>query len=127
MSLPPQARRQARSGDRRHIAAPVKEAHPNAPALDAFFDDAANLLGSCPSFTIQAAVEAAMDYLADRDEFMSRLEVHARSRLGRPRRQSTVADDTVFDALMVELMTAVQDRLTEWVRLDLPQRPVSRR
>jgi hypothetical protein len=127
VSLRPQARRQALTGDRRHAAAPATGAHLHAPTLDSLFSDAANLLGSRPFFTIQAAVEAAMDYLADCDEFMSRLEVHTRSRLGRPRRQSTVADDTVFDDLMVELMTAVQDRLTDSVRLDLPQRPVSSR
>ena len=126
MSLRPQARRHALTGTRRHTAALAEGAPLQAPALDGLFNDAANLLGSRASFTIRAAVEAAMDYLADCDEFMSRLEVHVRSRLGRPRRQSTATDDTVFDDLMVELMTAVQDRLTDWVRLDLPQRRVSR-
>src|SRR5439155_1193350 len=107
---------------RRHAFAPAEDVELRAPALDNLFYDAAKLLGNSPSFATQAAVEAAMDYLAECDDFMSRLEAHARSRLGRARRQDTNADDTAFDDLMVDLMIAVQDRVTDWVRLDLPSR-----
>ncbi|TMG02713.1 MAG: hypothetical protein E6I02_03985 [Chloroflexi bacterium] len=126
MSLQPQARRpgQTLTGKRRHAFAPAEDVELRAPALDNLFYDAAKLLGNSPSFATQAAVEAAMDYLAECDDFMSRLEAHARSRLGRARRQDTNADDTAFDDLMVDLMIAVQDRVTDWVRLDLPRRAV---
>ncbi len=52
--------------------------------------------------------EAAMDYLATRDEFMLLLESKVESELARA---STGAEDAPFEELMVGLMTAVQSRL----------------
>jgi len=127
VSLQPQARRpgQTLTGRRRHAFAPAEDIALRVPARDHLFYDAAKLLGNCPSFATQAAVEAAMDYLAECDDFMARLEAHARLRLGRARKQDTNADDTAFDDLMVDLMIAVQDRVTDWVRLDLPRRAIT--
>ena len=128
MSSPTKASRpgQTLTAKRRHAVKLADDAELSGPALDHIFSDAAKLLESQPWSATHAAVEAAMDYLAECDEFMSSLEANAHSRLGRPRRQATDADDTVFDDLVVDLMIAVQARVTGWVRLDLPGRSASR-
>jgi hypothetical protein len=126
--LQPRAKRpgQTLTAKRRHAVAPARRAWDDESALDSLFLSAAELLGSQPFVVRQAAVEAAMDYLAECEEFMSALEGRAGSQLGRPRRQDANADDTVFDDLMVDLMIAVQERVAGWIRLDPPGRAAAR-
>ena len=79
-----------------------------AQAVDALMDQADELLSGCSWLTRDPEEEAAMDLLADREEFIDLVEEAAQSLLLRP---SHGPGDVEFEAVMVELMGAVQSRL----------------
>jgi hypothetical protein len=81
-----------------------------AVSIDKLYKRASFLLASCTIKLVRKDVEAAMDYLAANDEFMRLMESRAESLLTRP---STGPEDSPFEDLMVDTMTALQDRLAK--------------
>jgi hypothetical protein len=81
-----------------------------AVSVDKLYKRASFLLASCTIEPVRKDIEAAMDYLASNDEFMRLMESRAESLLTRP---STGPEDSPFEDLMVDTMTALQERLAK--------------
>jgi len=95
---------------RNEIARRAGHAPRAAFSVDKLFKRATFLLASCSIKPVRKDVEAAMDYLASDDEFMRLMETRAESLLCRP---STGPEDSPFEDLMVDTMTALQERLAK--------------
>lgn len=81
-----------------------------AVSVDKLYKRATFLLGSCTIKPVRKDIEAAMDYLASNDDFMRLMESRAESLLTR---RSTGAEDSPFEDVMVDTMTALQERLAK--------------
>jgi len=79
-------------------------------SVDKLYKRASFLLGSCTIKPVRKDVEAAMDYLAADNDFMGMMEARAASLLCR---ESTGPEDSPFEDLMVDTMTALQERLAK--------------
>jgi hypothetical protein len=81
-----------------------------AVSVDKLYKRATFLLGSCTIKVVRKDIEAAMDYLASDDDFMRMMESRAESLLCRP---SHGPEDSPFEDVMVDTMTALQERLAK--------------
>jgi len=79
-------------------------------SLDKLYKRASFMLGSCTIKPVRKDVEAAMDYLAADNDFMHMMESRAAALLCR---EPTGPEDSPFEDLMVDAMTALQERLAK--------------
>jgi hypothetical protein len=87
-----------------------RHASSGRPAIDRLVKQALGLVASCPFDAPRADVEAAIDYLTFREDFMALLELRAESLL---RRRSAGPEDAEFEEIIVDALTLIQARLTE--------------
>ncbi len=71
-----------------------------------------SLVLSCPFDAPHTDLEAAMDYLTFREDFMSLLDLRAESLL---RRRFAGPEDAAFEEIMVDALTLIQQHLTDLV------------
>jgi len=81
-----------------------------AVSIDTLYKRASFILGSCTIKPVRKDIEAAMDYLAAENDFMGMMEARAESLLCRP---SNGPEDSPFEDLIVDTMTALQERLAK--------------
>jgi len=86
-----------------------RHASTGRPAIEGLFKEAAALLAACPFDILRSDVEAAMDYLASREDFMGLLDLRAESIL---RRRFAGPEDAAFEELIVDAMAMLQERLS---------------
>ena len=79
-------------------------------SIDKLYKRASFVLGSCTVKPVRKDIEAAMDYLAADDDFMHMMESRAAGLLCR---EPTGPEDSPFEDLMVDTMTALQERLAK--------------
>jgi len=79
-------------------------------SIDQLYKRASFLVASCTIKPVRKDVEAAMDYLAAENDFMGMMEARAESLLCRP---SNGPEDSPFEDLIVDTMTALQERLAK--------------
>ena len=79
-------------------------------SIDKLYKRASFMLGSCTIRPVRKDVEAAMDYLAADNDFMHMMESRAAALLCR---EPTGPEDSPFEDLMVDTMTALQERLAK--------------
>jgi hypothetical protein len=79
-------------------------------SIDKLYKRASFLLAECTIKPVRKDVEAAMDYLAADNDFMHMMEGRAETLLCRP---SNGPEDSPFEDLMVDTMTALQERLAK--------------
>ena len=79
-------------------------------SIDKLYKRASFMLGSCTIKPVRKDIEAAMDYLAADNDFMGMMEARAESLLCRP---SNGPEDSPFEDLLVDTMTALQERLAK--------------
>ena len=79
-------------------------------SIDKLYKRASFLLGSCTIKPVRKDVEAAMDYLAADNDFMDMMEARAEALLCRA---STGPEDSPFEDVIVDTMTALQERLAK--------------
>ena len=77
-------------------------------SIDKLYKRASFLLAECTIKAVRKDIEAAMDYLAADSDFMRMMESRAEALLCRP---STGPEDSPFEDVIVDTMTALQDRL----------------
>jgi hypothetical protein len=81
-----------------------------AISIDEVYKRASFLLASCTIKPVRKDIEAAMDYLAADNDFMHMMESRAETLLCRP---SNGPEDSPFEDLIVDTMTALQERLAK--------------
>jgi hypothetical protein len=79
-------------------------------SLDKLYKRASFVLGSCTIRPVREDVEAAMDYLAADNDFMGMMEARAEALLCRP---SSGPEDSPFEDVIVDTMTALEERLVK--------------
>jgi hypothetical protein len=113
VSISPQARKTGAALTRNRNKSQARRSGHAARAsisIDKLYKRATFLLGSCTIKPVRSDVEAAMDYLAADDEFMRMMETRAESLLCRP---SSGPEDSAFEDLVVDSMTALEERLSK--------------
>ena len=79
-------------------------------SVDKLYKRASFLIGSCTIQPVREDVEAAMDYLAADNGFMGMMEARAEGLLCRP---SSGPEDSPFEDVIVDTMTALEERLAK--------------
>ena len=78
--------------------------------MDRVVEEATRLVVSCPFDAPHADLEAAMDYLTFREDFMALLDLRAESLLGR---RFAGPEDAPFEEIMVDTLTLLEQRLAD--------------
>jgi hypothetical protein len=86
-----------------------RHASTGRPAIEGLLKEAAALLAASPFDIPRTDVEAAMDYLASRENFMALLDLRAESIL---RRRFAGPEDAAFEEIIVDALTLLQERLS---------------
>lgn len=79
-------------------------------SIDKLYKRASFLLASSTIPPVRKDIEAAMDYLAAENEFMGMMEARAAALLCR---ESTGPEDSPFEDVIVDTMTALEERLAK--------------
>jgi hypothetical protein len=114
VSIPPHLRKPgaALTRNQPYRGSPRRHASTGRPAIERLLKEAAALLAACPFDIPRADVEAAIDYLASREDFMALLDLRAESIL---RRRSAGPEDAAFEEIIVDALTVLQERLSQVV------------
>jgi len=114
VSIPPHARKPGKTLTRNepYRGSGRRYASSGRPAIDELARHAMSLVLSCPFDAPHTDLEAAMDYLTFREDFMSLLDLRAESLL---RRRFAGPEDAAFEEIMVDALTLIQQHLTDLV------------